>query len=443
MNDGAGHNTLADTLNIQVTSVAGRQLVAGLYWEKLDRVRSYMQEAREKGREFGMDIVAIRQGQDGTQAGFAPKGRGAIKHMYSMAAVVAGVVGSNALVAFKLEDGRYGLVGTLDGLIVAGCDAVGDRDEIENQFREMYARATSADRTWARVAAPEEFEFGQDRFDLHEELDAGAFRKEHRLQALTFGLTRGEIIRYAALATVTIVLVGAGIVLKHQYDQKQARAAAFAALAKADADAKAAARAPAQPTAQLPHPWVKQPPIGEFIAACEQHTGPLPLSIAGWVLATTKCTNGNFGATYAQANGIPYSAFAAATQNRFGVQPGPLDDTYTTAGVAAGYEPIKGSGDDMLEPRDIARGRFLSHWQALDQSVALTLVPQPEPKPDKPAAPTPDWQTYTFHFDTHIPPATAFGGLDLAGVRVTQIDEKLDAATAELTWTITGALYAH
>lgn len=438
--------TIAENLNIRVATVNGRQLVAGLYWEKLDNVRSYMSEAREKGKRLGMDIVAIRHGAAATQAGFSPKNRGALKGMYSMAAVVASAVGDDALCAFKLDDSTYALVGTLGGLIVPGCDAIGDREEIEGLFREMLSRTAGTGMTWKRMFAPPEFELTGDAFDVGAELDGRAVRKEHRLQPLTFGLSRAEQIRYGALAGGVLVLLIGGIEVKNHLDALKAARAAHAALLAAQAHARALAAGVAQQAAQavaaVPHPWASQAPLQAFLQACNARLRPLPLSIAGWVITDARCAQGQIAATYQRAHGAPYSTFAQAVEARFGGPPAALDSSYDKAAIGGQFPPPAGI-DETLLPAASALAAFASHFQAIAVKFQLTALP-PTPLPAAAGVKTPamaPWRAYTWHITTTTPPAALFAGLDPTGVRLTAIDERLDAHTATLHWTLTGDLY--
>ncbi len=434
---------LADSLKIEVAEINGRQLVAGLYWEKLNRVDSYMKEAREKGREYGMDIVAIRDGTDGVQAGFAPQGRGAIKHMYSLAAVVSAVIGTDALVAFELPDGRYALVATLDNLIVPGADAIGDRESIEAQFREIYSMASNAKRSWRTLAAPAEFEFGDDRFDAAVKLDKRAFKNKYRLKALTFGLTTTELVRYGAAGALAIGFIVGLVALKRHHDA--AEQAKQQAAAKAMLAAQAAAAALPKPAVQIPHPWAKQPPATALIEACEERLHTLPLSIGGWVQTTLRCTNGAFGATYAQANQVPFDTFEAAANARYNARLPATDTTYTAASLGGGYAALPGDDSDKLISLDGLMAQFRGRWQALgfkDADLTLTPPEAPQPVAGQPPPPPPPWKAYTFTLKTDVPPSIAFEAFALPGLRITQIDVQ-GIADGKPEYTITGALYAN
>lgn len=438
-------STIADNLNIKIATINGRQLVAGLYWEKLDKVRSYMSEAREKGKRLGMDIVAIRHGAAATQAGFSPKNRGALKGMYSLAAVVASAIGDDALCAFKLDDGAYALIGTLDGLIVPGCDAIGEREEIDALFREMLSRTAGTGMSWKRLYAPAEFSISEDRFDPTVELTAQAIRKEHRLQPLTLGLSRAEVVRYGALAATAMIVLAGGLAVKDHLDMQRAKHAAQAALAAAEAQARATAagavHAKQAALAAIPQPWATQAPVRAFLRACNARLNPLPLSIAGWIISSAHCAQGQVLATYTRHRGAPYDAFARAVLAHFGGAPAPLNNDFDQAAIG-GQFPAPAGADETLLPASRALAAFVSHFQALDTKLSI----QPAPPPASPAtnaapAPVIPWRTYAWSVSTGTPPAALFTGLNTDGVRMTAIDVHLDAHTATLRWKLTGDLY--
>ncbi|MEN9149611.1 hypothetical protein QYG06_19760 [Xanthomonas euvesicatoria] len=56
--------SIADRQKIGTFVLNGRTFVSGLHWETLDNVSSFMKEARSKGRQWGMDVVATRKGVD-------------------------------------------------------------------------------------------------------------------------------------------------------------------------------------------------------------------------------------------------------------------------------------------------------------------------------------------------------------------------------------------
>lgn len=439
--------TIAEALDIRVARVNGFPLVAGLYWEKLDAVRSYMREAREKGKRLGMDIVTIRQAGAETQAGYSPKNRGAIKGMFSMATVVASIVGHDALVAFQLDEDTFGLVGVLRGLIVPGCDTIGSREDIEALYRDMTSRVAGSGESWKRMLAPLEFGVAEQAFDLAAELTAHTVRKEHRLQPLTFGLSKGEQLRYGALAAGVIVAVVGGVALKRHIERVRAEHAVQTALQAAEARARAfahsAAQASAQAAASLPRPWANEAPLQTLLAACQARLQPLPLSIAGWVITDAHCAAGQLAASYTRGkDAAPYTDFATDVETRFGGPPAALDASFTKAAIGGRFAAPAGV-DETLLPSTTQVPAFVSHFQALQQPVTLTALPPtplPGPKGAKPAGFAP-WRTYTWQITTTTPPSALLAGLDPVGVRLASLDVRLDASTATLHWTLKGDLY--
>lgn len=154
MNQENATPSVASTAPVTITTVNGKQFVSGLFWQPLTRPRAYMKEAREIGKREGMDIVAIRHSTI-MQAGFVGKNQGVLKGMYSIAATLAGKLGSSWLGVFELDDGRYVFVAVNDGAIVPGCDMVGDRDEVREKLAYIYGLFS-----WEKVYVPANFEYG-------------------------------------------------------------------------------------------------------------------------------------------------------------------------------------------------------------------------------------------------------------------------------------------
>lgn len=439
-------DAIEQDLSIKLCTIDGKPFVAGLLWEQLHKIRSYMKEARELGKTLGMDVVAIRRATGAVQAGYSPKNRGALKGMYSLAASVAGVIGPNSIVAFRIPADeqypaadRYGMVATKGDLIIAGSDLIGSKEEVEQEFRAFYNRLDG----WERVEAPAEFEVAEAEFDVAAAL-LGKIRKEHRLQALTFGLSRAEWIRYGSLAGAAAAVIAVSWYGWNVYQARQAEKAHEALVTRQREAALRAARDQANATKpSLPHPWAKQHGGDALLQACADRRHPLPLSVRGWVLATMRCTDGAFGVVYTQANGVPFTAFAEGVQARFGVQPTAQDDAYTAGGLAAPVTIAAPFADEALAADAAARAAFFSHFQALGLDVALQFQPPPASKPGaKEPALQPDWRTYSFTIAGQTPPEALFADMDMTGLRITEIDTTLDSKTAALSWTVKGNLYA-
>lgn len=437
--------TLADRLPIRSFDLNGKSFVSGLLWETLESSRSYMKEARTKGRALGMDIVAIRKGVDPRgrskaarlQAGYAPKGRGVTKGMYSLAAVLAARLGNNWIGAFRIADDLYALVGVADGNIVPGCDLVADQATIQNTLLEQHSHLTGANIEFDAVYSPPEFNYSNDHADLSDLLDPKKLKDEYRLKPLTFGLSRRELFQIAGVAAAILVAVAGYSV----YSANQERLREEEAAAQARARALAASQQ-ASEEAAIPIPWASVPAPSATLARCDAIADRLPLALAGWIFDNGKCAaNGDAIATYKRTGRSTVNQVRSAGQQRFGAEPAFFDNGETAAFMF--NAPDLPNRDEQAPPASLAINRFMSHLQGV--GIRAPLDKQPAPGPPPGSDPTlfvpPHWETYFFTFDTELPPSVLFGGLDDTGLRIREVATRLDPNTASLTWTITGVLY--
>jgi hypothetical protein len=436
--------SLAEMLTITVFEVNGHSLVTGLLWEKLDKPRSFMSEARARGKAYGMDIVAIRDTTTVTQAGFAPKNRGAYKGMYSFAHVMADILGDNCLAVFALPDERYALFAILDGGIVPGSDQVGDRETIESKQNELRNLVGGTSHRWNRLIAPEGFSLSDETLALEDIITQRVLKRSQQLKQLTFGLSRSELIKVGAAAALVVVIAGTAMYLVHRHRaavllEQQMRAQQDAINAAKELAAQAST---AQQVTTLPHPWAAVAPVDATLAACLPKLRQFPLSLGGWVLDNAKCQSaGTFGAMYKRMGTQTVEDFKAAVMERYHA-PAAILDGGDTGGVGGSYAAAPGT-EDILPTDQDAKDLFATQFQALDITAPLTLVPVTPPAPgQKNPPPMPDWKTYTFTIKTELTPVAVFAGVPRAGLRITEVAEAFDANAAKLTWTFTGDQYA-
>ncbi len=443
-NEAVKSSNLADHLTITVFEINGHSLVSGLLWEKLDKPRSYMAEARARGKAYGMDIVAIRESNTATQAGFAPKNRGAYKGMYSFAHVMADILGDNCLAVFALPNERYALFAVLDGSIVPGSDIVGDRETIEqtqNKFRNLVA---GTQHQWKRMIAPEGFELSDETLALSDIITARVLKRTQQLRQLTFGLSPHEMRRLGLSAAAVIVVVGGALYAWHWHSQRLLLAQQEKEQQDAISNAKAiaAAAAAAHKAGLLAHPWASVPEADTVLSDCLPKLRKFPLSLGGWVLTSAKCeASGSLGAIYKRMGTQTVGDFETAATNYAHV-PVVILDGAETAGVGGAFPIERGKDEDVPASND-ARNGFSNQFQALGISVPLVLVPVPPTPPNqKNPAPMPDWQTYSFEVKTTLDPGIVLTGLSRAGLRITELNVQFDEGSASLSWTITGDQYA-
>lgn len=432
-----------------IISIHGKSFVSGLMWTPLSQPRAYMAEARAIGKRENMDIVAIRHGDSMIQAGFVAKGDGVTKGMYSLAATLAGQIhGESWIGAFLLPNGQYALVAVYGGLIVPGCDCVGDKEEIRNLLLEKDSQPRIME--FEKVYHPEDFDYRGQPFDVEDVLAPGSLKKEYALKQLTFGLSKKELMTIGcAVALVAMACIGYLLWTNHQARLAQEEAARQEQIRQQQlAELQAKSGADLQVKA-LEHPWASMPGNDDFLNGCLGAINSLPLAIGGWAFESSICTGATLETVYARTGGTTFGEFIAATHERFPAPPVLLE-----GGDRAGLGDeisLGAGGDDELLAADDVKTAFTSQLQQLELKAEFIEVAAPVALPattadglpgqeSKAPPPAPDWKKYTFSFTTQYAPETIFSAPRLAGVRLTEIS--VNRSGIQLSWSIKGDIYA-
>jgi hypothetical protein len=456
-------NSIADNLPITVTTINGRQFVSGLLWEKLDRLRGFMSEARQRGRDLGMDIVAIRQLDLAAQAGFSPHRAGASKGQYSMAVVLAERYGNDFVAALLLDEGRYVFVACSEGIILPNCDLVVSREEAETkvgniaaQLRRMVAGSKEKSGSRAlRIVAPAEFGIpGSEERTLEVDLDTKQLKRHQQLKPLAFGISAKER-QHLSIAAILVVVVGAGgyfLWSTHAAHRRsnelaqQREMAKEAALRLAGKSSVAGAQATLP---KLPHPWLRQPPAALFIRTCTEQMGRLPPILMGWGFVGSQCGFGHMQVAYQRdpAGLATIADLQGVLKSRFGIEPLlQLSADGNTVTFPVGFRtPDFHSSDEVAPQEEPTVIALRSYFQRAGVVLDLSKDVQPAAAAGTPGktnpAPVQDWSTYDITLqDTPIPP-NLLSGLDMPTVRITSVSDTFNPITAAHTWTLKGALY--
>lgn len=431
--------------DIRIVKINGKDFVVGLMWEALQRPRSYMAEAREIGKRDSMDIVAIRLGLSMIQAGFVRKGNGVTKGMYSLASALAGQIKQESWIgAFHLPNGKYALVAVHGGLIVPGCDVIGDLDDIRNLLVEKDSQRKIME--FDKVYHPEDFQYRGAPLDIGELLAPGAMRKEYALKPLTFGLTKREII-YLGCGAVAALSMAIGYAQWTSYQEREAAKEAYRQeqirqQKLAELNARAGAE---QPVQALAHPWAAMPGVEDFLNGCQGAINSLPLAIGGWTFESALCNSATVESVFARTGKTTFNDFIAATQGKFPAPPVLLKGA-DRAGLGDEIK-LGAGGDDQLLAFEELQAVFTTHMQKLDLKADIVEVrvalPAPKALPGGetvPQPPAPDWKKFSFSLTSPHTPQFIFSGLNLQGVRLAEVSVVRQGH--ELSWSLKGEIYA-
>lgn len=430
----------AEAEGVAVFTVGGERFVTGLHWKTLS-ARGYMSEARQVGRRFGWNMVAVRKGQR-VQAGFVTKGTGVGKGVYSAAAALAGILGDNWLGAFDTGAARYLLVGVRQGSVVPGYDRLVDHDEAVEALRE--GKGLFPNPEDVPIYAPADMGFrGDHEKALTDLLSPVNLVRDYQLRLLG--------INWVRVVGVLALCVAVGLAYEEYQQQllEQERALTakeqarrVAELAKLNASTKVALDAKS-----LEHPWARMPGAADFVGACVDTIERLPLSIAGWIVEKATCDGTKVVAGYRRnAPAGPVTAFRAAAAEVAGDQ----------LVIASGGEraevtvPVvaKLGGDDELLDAVTVPEVWIARLQGLGLTYQISEKPVVLPSPPSApgAAPVPPpvatWRLFPLTWEGDVNPRAVVGGVArLGGARV--LDVVADVrAEGSVRWLVHGELYA-
>lgn len=435
--EGSAETTNAES--VEIVTINNKKFVAGLFWQPLTSPRSFMSEARGIGKKRDWDIVAIRKASR-IQAGFVNKDAGVSKGMYSLAAVLAGVLGDSWIGAFDLGNGRYALVAVHEGSIVPGYDAITDKEDALNRLKQGYQLFQYKGN---EIFAPADFEFTEHEKKITELLVPKNLKHEYKLKQLTFGLTKKELVAFAMLCLLG--LSGAyGWTQYKAYQVEKARMEAVkreqarqAELVRLNANSRKKAGLDA-----VEHPWAAMPAAADFIAQCNNEINGTPLSVAGWMFDKFECATKEISIIYKRSEDtITMNDFIQTTNLAI---VGFVDDG--EAVMVKKPLAMKFGGDDKLRPEQEAVSDFVSHFQTMSQKVKLNEKnPAPAataPQPGQAPAPIKNWKVFGFELESGLPPDYLFNQkLDKSGLRITAVRVLLNNNENQIKWAVTGELY--
>lgn len=445
----------ADTVRVNVNGVV---LVVGLSWRPLLSSRQYLAEAKKLGKELDMEMVSIRKGAT-LQAGFAPKqadakGRKALRKMYSFAATVADHLGKVGIGIFALPDGRYAFVAVHKGAILPKHDFVGDRDTVQRKLGVVFGQFASREGEGeVTIIAPPEFGTDSKNIPLDELIDPTKLNPDHRLQPLSFGMTRKELgtVLIGSTAVVALIVGGFAWWTHHQRALEEE-----ADLEASEIQNGMARTAKAQAFAALPRPWQTQPAPGPFITACTQVLHELVgVDVGGWHLKKVTCKVGAGNNRAGDLVEAVYRRPGTTTITEFRNAVTALGTTADVAFVDGEPEGTIRAGLRLTAAGAAVTEKALPH---LDASVDAILVRAQSLPPsagvrakfqDKkwvapkgtPEGVAPTWRTVEASLSSAgVAPVYLFDGLPVGGMTLSSITGTLGADGHTLNWEIAGEI---
>ncbi|HAG0927967.1 TPA: type 4b pilus protein PilO2 [Salmonella enterica] len=402
----------ADT--VVVVTAGRRQWAAGLRWEALSRTparkgtrqrstvkkRTTTGRARRDGTVLTLTVRQGRQGDRVTANGrMTSRRRGPV---YSLAAAFSRVSGDNAYGVYRLDEGRYVFLATVNGLPSVMADVTGTAEEAGQALQRFLAFNTAPEGGWT-VTSPVDEPLPWDALTL----SAGKqVLKASRLKPVRAGINPLSVV--AGLA-----LLGAAAFWLWPDGEDD--------LPPVLADVIPAA-APPEPV-YLPHPWKEMMPVQVFLSRCKAWREMVPVVLDGWQLARGECSADGLLLVYSRQTGGTAAGFSRRAQVVFHRLP----VINLTAGGGEGtvhlpWTPAPGM-DEPVPPVAVQLMRVVSWYQTHQATLTLTAVSGEPGVPGDDGTPPPlqDWQEYTFTLTDRRVPEMLAGPADGQGIRISKV----------------------
>jgi hypothetical protein len=440
---------------LRVYAIAGKSVVSGLHWERLESIKNVWTAVRDRGTRQGFDVACDYNQSTIPQVGFGVSKRGAQHGAIALAPLLAAAVGEDGIVCVRLPDGDYAMVAVRDGLIMVGSDLSGPADLVQHEFVLRIHQLADFGHAFKRILAPAEIYQGAELPD-----DGGVFEplrlkkgkglaKARRDLCVIYALTRAADPRSGKTLKWGIATALVGVICMGGYWSYYTRQQELHAQQLREAAERMRQLVANQPPPQSPKPWVTQPTAQAVVVSCSTELSKLPVAIGGWMLDTASCGSGRLEASYQREGNATVADLLGALQTSLQIVPN-LDTNGDKAGFTVGFKAPATSGENLI-PTDDATTSFLSHFQRLDVSAPLTLVPPPIAPPGQEPLPIPPWKTFTWAaqgspitaIDTSSSRSLLLSGLDIPGLRIDSIGLVRTDSAPYLSWTVAGHLYAN
>lgn len=486
------NNTVGD-MNVNIAEICGKKFATGLIWKTIENPRIVMKEARQYGKDHEMDIVAIRDHPEQTQAGYVKKSYGVTKDMYSLATAVTGILEQNTETFFDAteeelrevyrsdggwlvvipipktavkkkvsrnnrdeqnvnlqsddDDFYYYLLASSKGVILPQTDRMGSFSYIQkeaNRLISLFHGDQGTKKTFKWIFAPEKFNISESEIEFDMLITNDRKLKDYRLKPLTFGLTKKE------LAYIIILSLVAGSYMGWQAYERKKAAEQEAEMFRQQQQiaAEQAARIKKQTgldvdNRDLIKPWITRPSLHTFLSVCNRQMMSVPPDIAGWQLKGAECTERNVTAFYTRMPLTTVKEFRAEVIRLFSIEPDmDVDGNGGNYSLPVNMPP---SGKEDVIDAQTARSEITSLFQGLGLNYEIKIEEQPVIPPlpgqqqtqERTTAP---WSIYDFKLDTFALPVDVFAGFTVPVVRLDSVIIDSTKFT-ELKWKVKGKLY--
>ncbi len=444
----AKQNTVVNESEIRVLTINNKRFVVGLQWETIKVHRKVMQEVRKIGKAKNLDVVAIRKAE-AIQAGFAPKSRQKLRGAYSLIVSLASILEGSCIAVIPVGanangEEEYTLVGRTDkGAIHPESDVIYTESEIKQVVLDLKQdlRGNQQNTEIPIYGDLDKFSWVTDVLDIKDLLKPNNIKKDFRLKPLQWGMTRNQLIGFAAALLMSGV--AALFILNHYDEQERVKRAAAQALMKQQEELNKKAR---YQTAldKFKHPWITTSSIPVFLKGCEEGLKKVNLSLEGWQPAMIKCSQDAIAVNYNRPDNsaVTAAAFVKAVRKIYGTSPD-VNTTQTSMSAFSLPHTLVPNGDDPFQDMGQQLVEIISLFQSVNVPASLKQISIKDVKKNEQGEELPlqDWEEYTFDVQTTIPPQLIFKSSEFTGMRLNSVIYEIGYEQGSITYKLSGSVY--
>ncbi|MDY8671149.1 type 4b pilus protein PilO2 [Escherichia coli] len=433
---------------IRVLTINNNRFVVGLKWETIKVHRKVMQEVRKIGKAKNLDVVAIRKAE-AIQAGFAPKSRQKLRGSYSLIVSLASILQGSCIAVIPVgvnENGEeeYTLVArTEKGAIHPDSDSINTESKIKQVVLDLKQdlRGNQQNTEIPVYGDQDKFPWVTDVLDINDLLKPSNIKKDFRLKPLQWGMTKNQLIGFAAALLMSGV--AALFIINHYDEQERLKRVAAQALMMQQEELNKKAR---YQTAldKFKHPWITTSSIPVFLKGCEEGLKKVNLSIEGWQPAMIKCSQNDISVNYNRPDNsaVTAAAFVKAVREIYGTSPD-ISTTQTSMSAFSLAHTLAPNGDDPFQDMGQQLVGIISLFQAVNIPASLKQVSIKDVKKNEQGEKLPlqDWEEYTFDVQTTIPPQLIFKNGEFTGMRLNSVIYEIGQDQGSITYKFTGSVY--
>jgi hypothetical protein len=415
-----------------LVTLGRHRYAVGLYWENSPGTGRVAQIAREAASQPGQraDFYAVRPGNNKgriPQFGLTGSEAGQKSGTPVLAACLAGQVPGSWAGAFRVNEGIVLFVVREDLIVPDGDLYFQDENEARDRLVQEIGfgglQNTYAPESWSIP--------GADTIPL-----ALLLNDNQDIKLQQVHVPKKLKIIAASVALAFVLIVGAVWYWQEKVAEENARRAqSEEALRRAREAANSllpsGLQQQAAPPPKYDRRWESAPPAMDVINACQQGLAKVPAALAGWKLASLKCSGSSMSLSWSREKGT--------------TEPPPGSTVNDSASQASQNIPLAGlqprGAQNLLDPDEITKRYLLQNWPgSIGHMADDPLPPPPEGYKGQWNPPPPPWVKRSFTLNVSQLPADTPNIIgDIPGSIVTNMNYSPNGMAG--AWVIEGVIY--